>query len=142
MTVAKCRVCPPDSQKKKQSVHHALPCMAGEIEPISSPQWAQAAWRRRLADILPLSCDLCSDRGQRLAAIRPCVLITHSLYSFLPLIRASPLCVCECVCVYACIPLWAVERRQRSKNRVWLSALFIVISAPVAQQSVIIDAKN
>lgn len=76
------------------------PALIGsEIEPISSPQRAQAAWRRRLADILPLSCDLCTDRGQRLAAIRPNVLITHSLYSFLLLIRDSPPCVHVCLCV-------------------------------------------
>lgn len=80
-------VCPQDEDRKTISAPQAA-----EIQLISSPQWAQA-WRRRLADILPLSCDLCSDRGQRLAVIRPCVLITHSLYSFLPLIRAFPLCV-------------------------------------------------
>lgn len=82
-----------------------------QIESISSPQWAQSAWRRCLADILPLSCDLCSDRGQRLAEIRPCVLITHSLYSFLPLIRASPLWVCLRVCVSVHVfPSGAVQK--------------------------------
>lgn len=72
----------------------------------------------------------------------PPLCLNNSLIVFLSAANWSLSSLCVCLCVCACSLPWAVERRQTSKNRVWLSALFIVISGPVAQQSVIIDANK